>query len=97
MTDTAPCSVERKCSSAGKMCFTDDRACQSEAIAGGLEIVCERPDALESHPSYVYCPPLRNGEQRDSGVVWILLAVAVAIAAAGGLASILVFRRRLKS
>jgi hypothetical protein len=83
------CSVERKCSSTGKACAVDDRACQSDAIGRSLEITCERSDP----PTYVYCPP--GGEQRDSNVVWILLVVAVAIAAVGGVLSYFVFRKRL--
>ena len=96
-TDRAPrephslCTVERKCSSAGKRCDAEDRDCQNEAIQKGLEIVCERPEPR----SYVYCPP--GAEQRDSSVVWILLVIAGAIAAAGGIASVILFRKRLRS
>lgn len=91
MRDTAPCRVERKCSAAGRACGVEDRACQDDAVARGLEIVCERPEPR----GYVYCPP--GAEQRDSSVVWILLAVAVAIAAVGGVLSYVVFRKRLAS
>ncbi len=78
-TDSSPCTVERKCSSTGKTCGVDDRSCQSAAVAQGLEITCERTE-----PSmYVYCPP--GGQQRDSGIVWVLLLVAFGIAAMGGL------------
>ncbi|MBX3260425.1 MAG: hypothetical protein KIS78_27730 [Labilithrix sp.] len=90
---TAPelsaCTVEKKCSSSGKLCAPDDRACQSEAVAGGLEVTCER---LEPR-GYVYCPP--GAQQRDSGVVWVLLAVALAIAAFGGVAAYFLLRKRL--
>lgn len=89
MTDTSHCSVERRCSSTGRMCGADDRACQSQAIAKGLEITCERAEPR----GYVYCPP--GAQQRDSGVVWILLAVALAIAVIGGIGSLLLFRKRL--
>lgn len=81
------CTVERKCSSEGRVCGIDDRACQSEAVARGLEVTCER---LEPR-GYVYCPP--GGQQRDSSIVWILLLVAIAVAAVGGIASVLIFRR----
>lgn len=81
------CSVERKCSATGKACGVDDRACQSDAIAQGLEITCEHADPH----GYVYCPP--GGEQRDSGYVWILLLVAIGVAIVGGIASLLIFRR----
>jgi hypothetical protein len=85
-----PCSVERKCSSTGRACLVDDRACQNAAIAEGLEVTCERVEPR----GWIYCPP--GGQQRDSGVVWILLAVALAVAAIGGVISFRVFRRRLK-
>lgn len=85
------CSVERKCSSTGRLCAADDRACQSAAVADQLEIICERGDPAV----YVYCPP--GAEQRDGPVVWILLGVAVLIAAFGGIGAWLVFRRRVAS
>lgn len=81
------CSVERKCSSTGAACGVDDRACQSDAISKGLEITCERGEPHE----YVYCPP--GGQQRDSGYVWILLLVAIGVAAVGGVVAVLIFRR----
>jgi hypothetical protein len=90
MPDTT-CTVERKCSSTGKMCFAEDRACKDDAVAKGLEIICERKNSLEAPDSYVYCPP--GAEQRDSNIVWILLVVAVVVAAAGGLVAFLVFRK----
>lgn len=89
MTDIPLCSVERKCSSTGRACSSDDRACQSRAIGDGLEITCERSEVHE----YVYCPP--GGQQRDSGIVWILMVVAIAVAAIGAIVSWLVLRRRL--
>ena len=85
--DYSPCTVERKCSSTGKACGVDDRACQSEAIAAGLEITCERVEPR----GYVYCPP--GGEQRDSGVVWLLLAVAIAIAVVGSVLAYFLLRK----
>jgi len=89
IVDPSPCTVERKCSSTGKACTVDDRVCQSEAVANGLEVTCERVEPR----GYVYCPP--GGEQRDSGVVWILLAVALAIAAIGGALSYFLLRSRV--
>ncbi len=87
----SPCTVESKCSSTGKACLVDDRACQSEAVASGLEITCERVEPR----GYVYCPP--GGEQRDSGVVWILLAVALGIAVFGGALAYVLLRKRITS
>ena len=81
------CTVERKCSSLGRACGVDDRACQSEGIRKELEITCERSDPHE----FVYCPP--GGQQRDSGFVWILLLVAISVAAVGGVIAIVIFRR----
>lgn len=69
----------------------DDRACQSAAIAQGLEVTCENSDPA----LWVYCPP--GAEQRDSGIVWILLLVALLIAGVGGVLSFLLLRRRLTS
>ena len=84
------CSVEMKCSSAGRACDLDDRACQSSAIASGLEITCEH---LEPR-AFIYCPP--GAEQRDSKIVWILLCVALVIALVGGLTSIVLLRRKTR-
>lgn len=89
MDESSLCTVERKCSSTGKLCPTDDRACQSQAVAEGLEVTCERA----SPRAFVYCPP--GGEQRDSGIVWILLAVAVGFAIFGGLTAYFFLRKRL--
>lgn len=84
------CTVERKCSSVGKACAVEDRACQTRAVSDGLEITCER---LEDPRTFVYCPP--GAQQRDSSIVWILLTVAVGVAAIGGILSVLLFRKRL--
>jgi hypothetical protein len=78
-----PCSVERRCSSAGKLCRDDDRVCRDDAVSHRLEVACE----IVEPRAYVFCPA--GAEQRDSNVVWILLAVAIFIAAIGG--SILYF------
>ncbi len=88
IADPSPCTVEKKCSSTGKACAVDDRACQSDAVANGLEITCEHVEPR----GFVYCPP--GGEQRDSSVVWILLAVALGIAALGGVLSFVLLRKR---
>lgn len=89
VVDPSPCTVERKCSSTGKACAVEDRACQNEAIASGLEVTCERVEPR----GFVYCPP--GGEQRDSGVVWILLAAALAIAVFGSALAWLLLRKRV--
>ena len=97
IADSSPCTIERKCSSTGKTCSVEDRACQSAAIASGLEVTCEQTNAADGgltlERSYVYCPP--GGEQRDSSVVWILLAFAIGIAAIGSVLSwLLILRKR---
>jgi hypothetical protein len=74
------CHVRDRCGPSGKECRADDRACQSAAISEGLEILCERTE--DDAAVYAYCP--RGIESRDSGVVWLLLLVAVAIAVVGG-------------
>jgi hypothetical protein len=85
------CTVERKCSSTGKLCSSEDRACQDKAIADGLEITCEQRQVTPYN--YVYCPP--GAQQRDSSIVWILLTVAVLVALIGGVFSFVVLRKRL--
>jgi hypothetical protein len=87
------CTVEENCSSVGRACNADDRSCTNGATANGLEIVCERraADAVQ----YVYCPP--GATQRDSGVVWILLVVAFAIAIVGTVVGYVVLRRSPKA
>jgi hypothetical protein len=72
------CSVREKCGPTGKECRADDRDCQNAAVKEGLEILCEDREAQ----LYVYCPS--GTEQRDSSIVWLLLVVAVLIAAIGG-------------
>jgi hypothetical protein len=91
IADPSPCTVERKCSSTGMLCSVEDRACQSDAVAKGLEVTCERVEPR----GFVYCPP--GAEQRDSGVVWILLAFAIAVAAIGSLLSYLIIRKRVSN
>lgn len=89
VVDPSPCTVERKCSSTGKACAVEDRVCQNEAIASGLEVTCERVEPR----GYVYCPA--GGEQRDSGVVWLLLAAALAIAVFGSAVAWALLRKRV--
>ena len=82
------CTVNRKCSSAGKECLSEDRDCQSAAVHEGLEVTCER----SADRMFVYCPP--GAQQRDSGVVWVLLGVAFLIAVGGSFAFWRFFLRR---
>jgi hypothetical protein len=81
------CSVRDKCGPTGKECRADDRDCQSAAVKDGLEILCEDREAQ----IYVYCPA--GTEQRDSSIVWLLLVVAVLIAAIGGGAIAIAMRK----
>lgn len=74
---SAVCSVRDRCGPTGKECRADDRECQNAATQNGLEILCEDRGAQ----TYVYCPA--GTTARDSGVVWILLVAAVAIAVIG--------------
>lgn len=85
-----PCAVRDKCGPTGKECRSDDRECQAGAVQLGLEIVCE--SSAEAPPVYVYCPTATQA--RDSGVVWLLLAVAVLIAVGGGALLTLLIRRK---
>jgi hypothetical protein len=91
IADPSPCTVERKCSAAGRACTVEDRACQNEAVASGLEVTCERVEPR----GWVYCPP--GAQQRDSNAVWILFALAMGVAVLGSLVSYLVIRKRLAS
>jgi hypothetical protein len=86
--DPSPCTVERKCSSTGRACALEDRSCQAEAIASGLEVTCERVEPRE----WIYCPP--GAQQRDSSAVWVLLAFALAVAAIGSVLSYMLIRKQ---
>jgi hypothetical protein len=88
MDPSEGCSLELKCSSVGIICKSDDRACQGRAVERGLEVLCERTEQHE----YLYCPP--GGQQRDSNIVWLLLAVAVFVAACGGVIGYFVLRKK---
>lgn len=76
-----PCTVLRACSAIGVDCRSTDRSCQDDAVSRGLEVVCERPEVETRH--FVYCPP--GGASRDSKYVWVLLVVAMSIAAGGSI------------
>lgn len=84
------CSVVRKCSATGLACASTDRACQDLALARGLEVACDVPTGADDR-LFVYCPPL--SEQRDSKVVWLLLALAVLLAV-GGMAALAAILRK---
>lgn len=75
---SATCTVRERCGPTGKECRAGDRECQGAAVKDGLEILCEDRE----RETYVYCPA--GTQQRDSSIVWLLLVVAVAIAAVGG-------------
>jgi hypothetical protein len=85
------CSVELKCSGHGVSCAAVDRDCIEHARSDGLEVVCER-GADEGARVFVYCPP--GAAARDSGVMWILLCVAIGIAVVGGFVTFLAWTRR---
>lgn len=85
-----PCTVRRACSAIGVDCSSTDRACQDEAVARGLEVVCERAEVPTRH--FVYCPP--GGASRDSKYVWVLLVVAMSIAAGGSIIAWALLRKR---
>lgn len=76
--NSADCTVNRKCSSTGRVCDDSDRACNESARAENLEIICQ----TDEPPRFVYCPAETG--RSDSKVVWLLLAVACAIATVGG-------------
>ena len=84
------CAVRDKCGPTGKECRADDRECQNAAVKDGLEILCEDREAQ----LFVYCPP--GTQQRDSSIVWLLLVVAVAIAAIGGAVIAIALRKAPK-
>jgi hypothetical protein len=75
------------CSSTGLACAESNRACRDEARQRGLEIICEAPDG-----SFVYCPTL-TGRGGDTNALWILLALAIAIAIGGSSIAWLALRR----
>jgi hypothetical protein len=96
--DVYACTVERRCSSTGVACIDSDRACKEDARSRGLEVICESQpqvaaDAAAVQTTFVYCPPT-TGRGGDSFALWILLAVAGAIAIVGSTVSWVALRRR---
>lgn len=85
-----PCSVNRNCSSTGVACMPDDRACTEEARSKDLEVKCEQE--CDVGKRLVYCPP--DTGRGESGVVWLLLSVAVLLAVGGGGLFWLVLRKK---
>jgi hypothetical protein len=85
-----PCSVLRNCSSTGVACEPSDRACTEAARSRDLEVKCEQQ--CSDGPRLVYCPP--DTGRSDSKIVWILLSVAVLLAASGITAAWVVFRKK---
>ena len=73
------CSINRNCSSTGVACAPEDRDCTNGAVAKGLEVKCEQ--SCDTGKRFVYCPP--DTGRSDSGFVWILLALAGALAVGG--------------
>lgn len=84
-----PCTVHRWCSSVGVVCDAGDRDCVNQATGRGFEVVCETRGGAQM----VYCPG--EAARADSGVVWIMLAVAAALGLVGGALSWVVFRKKL--
>lgn len=74
-----PCSVNRSCSSTGMACDPSDRACTELARSKALEVRCEQQ--CTGGQRFVYCPA--DTGRADSGIVWILLAVAGLLAVGG--------------
>ncbi|MDB4937624.1 MAG: hypothetical protein JWP87_4596 [Labilithrix sp.] len=85
-----PCSVMRNCSSTGVACEPADRACAEEARSRDLEVKCEQQ--CERGKRLVYCP--LDAGRSDSKIVWILLSLAVVLAAAGSTVALIVLRKR---
>jgi len=88
---SATCAVRDRCGPTGKECRADDRDCQAEAVKDGLEILCEDKEK----ELYVYCPA--GTQQRDSGIVWLLLVVAVLIAVVGGAVFAIALKKKVPS
>jgi hypothetical protein len=90
--DVYACTIERRCSSNGVACRDSDRACKEDARSRGLEVICETQDPA-SETTFVYCPPT-TGRGGDSFALWILLAVAGAIAIGGSTIAWFAMRKR---
>lgn len=85
-----PCSVIRNCSSTGVACELDDRACAEKAREQSLEVKCEQQCAKGTR--LVYCPP--DTGRSDSKVVWMLLALAIALASFGSAVAWVLLRKK---
>jgi hypothetical protein len=85
-----PCSIIRNCSSTGIACEPDNRECTERARAQGLEVKCEQHCTHST--KLVYCP-LDTGRS-DSKVVWLLLGLAVLLAAGGSSVAWVVLRKK---
>lgn len=80
------CTVEKRCSSTGRACGAEDRACANDATSQGLQVICETADR-----TMVWCPP--DTARSDSNVVWILLVFAFALAIGGCTVAYAVLRK----
>jgi hypothetical protein len=88
--DELPCSVNRNCSSTGVACRPDERECNNEARARGLEIKCEQ--RCSDGARLVHCPA--DTGRSESRVVWILLSLAVVLAVGGTTLAWVVLRKK---
>ena len=71
-------------------CEPSDRACTEVARSKDLEVRCEQ--TCEGGAQLVYCPP--DTARADSGIVWILLAVAILLAVGGSALFYFVLRKK---
>jgi hypothetical protein len=71
-------------------CEPSDRACTELARSKDLEVRCEQ--TCGGGQQLVYCPP--DTGRADSGIVWILLAVAMLLAVGGSALFWLVLRKK---
>jgi hypothetical protein len=71
-------------------CEPSDRACTELARSKDLEVRCEQ--TCDGGKQLVYCPP--DTRRADSGIVWILLAVAMLLAVGGSALFWLVLRKK---
>jgi hypothetical protein len=71
-------------------CDPGDRACTELARSKDLEVRCEQQ--CTGGQQLVYCPP--DTGRADSGIVWILLAVALLLAIGGSALLWMVIRKK---